>query len=137
MDPNQITEAVNSPVTIWGTIAGAILVAFSFVKTWNVNRKGDNAQIKALLEDNARLENRLRDADKRADEAIDEKDAMSKEINGLIREFAEIKSQYATINERLEWQTKQNDQLLNQNSALMAQNTELSNQVRTLLQQGV
>lgn len=130
-----LNEVANVPGGTIGYLVGAAVVAYQFISKWNNTRTGENAQLKAITEDNARLENRLRDADKRAEEAIDDRDAMAQERNGLIREFSEIKAQYAAVNERLEWLTKQNDQVMHQNTELLKQNTELSNQVRTLLQQ--
>lgn len=136
MEPT-VTAAISSAGTeIWGTLAGSVVVAFYFIDKYLGNRKGDNATVKALTEDNARLENRLREEKMRADENEDRADDMAKERNSLIREFADIKSSHAQVLERLEWLTKQNDQLISQNRELVQQNRELTTKLTDLINRG-
>lgn len=132
----ELTDAVGSSGGVWGTIGGGIVVGAWFIDKFLTNRSGDNARVKALTEDNARLENRLREAEKRADENETHADDLAKQRNDLIREFAEIKAQYATVTERLEWLGKQNEQLIGQNATLVRQNQELNQRLNELLSRG-
>lgn len=136
MEPNQIADVASSQAGVWGTAVGAIVVAFLFVERYLSNRKGDNVMVKALTEDVARLENRLRDETKRADDNEDRADAMAIERNSLIREFADIKSSHERVLERLEWLTKQNDQITKQNLELVQQNRELTNRLNEFINRG-
>lgn len=126
MDPTTIAQAIPSEASSWGYIAGGLVIALMSVEKYLQNRNGDNKVVKAVTEDNARLENRAREADQRviaadarADKAEDERDAM-------LREFGEVKSQYERLSERLDWLSKQNDELRLQNNTLIQQNNELT-----------
>jgi len=136
MESNQVAEIASTATGVWGTAIGAIVVAFLFVERYLNNRKGDNAMVKALTEDVARLENRLRDETKRADDNEDRADALATERNGLIREFADIKSSHERVLERLDWLTKQNDQITQQNTELVKQNRELTDRLNEFFNRG-
>lgn len=144
MDANQITEIANgTPVTLWGSALGMFIVAFFYVERALNNRKGDNMMVKALTEDVARLENRLRDETSRADENEERADRMAGERNQLVREFAETRAQFATVSERLDWQTQKINQqsaridaLVQQNETLVNQNTLLTQRVNELINRG-
>jgi len=133
MEPNAVATAVvsSSGAEVWGTLAGAVVVAFYFIDKFLSNRKGENVTVKALTEDNARLENRLREEKQRADENEDRADSMASERNALIREFAEIKSSHAQVLERLDWLSKQNVQLIDQNKDLTKRLNEFLNRGNT------
>lgn len=126
MDPTTLAQNLPTDGNSWGYLIAGAVTAVLAVDKFLQNRTGDNKIVRALTEDNARLENRAREADQRVASADAKADKAEEERDAMLREFGNLKAQQERLSERLDWLSKQNDELRLQNTTLIQQNNELT-----------